>query len=374
MRFLFISKRQYTNKDLIDDWYGRCRELPLQLSILKHQVIGTCLSYEKKPESIIQDSVDAGNVEWHSLNAGILKLPGLIRYFLYTHRLAKRFRPDVIIASSDSIYGIAASFISRLLKVPYVFDLYDNYESFAAIKLPFVRFFYARAIREACLVTVVSEPLQQYVADKFSRNGPIEVVENGVNPNLFHPRAKDECRRSLKLPEKAILVGVAGAISKTRGIDIIFPAFAKLLQASLDVYLVLAGKVDADIKIPTSDRIIKLGELPFKKMPLLVASLDVSVISNIDSPFGRYCYPQKFAEAVATRTPPVVAAIGAMKILLDETPEILFKPGNKDDLVRAIRHQLAHGEIPGNAGHSWLDIAKRLDHSIKTIVKQEFEN
>ena len=371
MRFLFITKRQYTNKDLIDDQYGRCRELPLQLSVLKHQVIGVCLSYEKKPESIVQDSIDSANVEWHSRNAGTFKLPGLVRYFIYTYRLARQFRPDVIMASSDSIYGIVALFMSRLLKVPYVFDLYDNYESFAAIKLPFVRFLYARAIREACLVTVVSEPLQQHVRDQFSRNDPIEVIENGVNPDLFHPYAKDECRKALNLPENAILVGVAGAISKTRGIEIIFPAFAKLLQMSPDVNLVLAGKVDTDITIPTLDRIIRLGELPFKKMPLLVASLDVSIVSNIDSPFGRYCYPQKFVEAVATHTPTVVAAVGAMRILLAKMPEILFKPGDVDDLTRAIRHQLAHGEIPDNAGHSWLDLAKRLDHSIKSIENHE---
>jgi len=369
MRFLFITKRQYTNKDLIDDRYGRCRELPLQLSILNHQVIGVCLSYEKKTESVVQDSIDATYVEWHSRNAGTFKLSGLVRYFFYTYRLARRFRPDVIIASSDSIYGIVALFMSRLLKAPYVFDLYDNYESFAAINLPFVRYLYAKAIREACLVTVVSEPLRQHVTDKFSRNGPIEVVENGVNPDLFHPRTKDECRRSLNLPENAILVGVAGAISKTRGIDIIFPVFAKLLQTSMDVYLVLAGKVEIDITIPTSDRIIELGELPYEKMPLLVASLDVSIVSNIDSAFGRYCYPQKFVEAVAAGTPPVLAAVGAMKFLLDETPDILFKPGDVDDLVRAIQYQLDHRVVPQQTRITWRDLGKHLDRSIKTALR-----
>jgi teichuronic acid biosynthesis glycosyltransferase TuaC len=370
MRFLFITKRQYTNKDLIDDQYGRCRELPVQLSVLGYKVVGVCLSYKKKPESVVKDSIDTANVEWHSRNAGTFKLPGLVRYFIYTYRLGRRFRPDVIMASSDSIYGILAMFMSRLLKVPYVFDLYDNYESFAAIKLPFMRFLYARAIRQACLVTVVSEPLQQHVRDKFSRNGPIEVIENGVDPDLFHPRAKDKCRKALNLPEEVILVGVAGAISRTRGIDIIFPAFAKLLQTSPDVHLVLAGKVDDDIKIPTSDRIIKLGELPFENMPLLLASLDVSIVSNIDTAFGRYCYPQKFVEAVATNTPTVVAAVGAMQKLLQGTPEILFKPGDSDDLVRAINYQLDHGVVPQLARRTWMDLGKHLDQSIGTALRE----
>jgi len=368
MRFLFLSKRQYTNRDLIDDRYGRCRELPLQLSILKHQVVGACLSYEEKSESIVQDSVNSASVEWHSVNAGSLKVLGLIRYFFYTYYLAKRFRPDVIIASSDSLYGIVALFMSHLLKVPYVFDLYDNYESFAAIRLPFVHFYYAKAIRGASLLTVVSEPLKQHIVDKYSRTGPVEVIENGVNPELFHPRVKRECRSILGLPEKAILVGIAGAVSRTRGIDIIFPAFAKLLQTFPDVYLVLAGKIDTDITVPASDRILKLGELSFERMPLLVASLDVSIVSNIDSAFGRYCFPQKFVEAVATNTPPVVAAVGAMQTLLSETPDILFKPGDVDDLVRAIKFQLDHGVVPHQTRRTWTDLGNRLEQYISAFI------
>jgi len=365
MRFLFISKRQYTNKDLIDDRYGRCRELPLQLSFLKHQVVGTCLSYEKKPETVFQDSTGNAAVEWHSINAGRIKFLGLARYLVYTYKLAKRFRPGIIIASSDSIYGVVALLLGRLLGKPYVFDLYDNYESFAAIRLPFMQFLYGVAIRKASLLTVVSASLKQHVLDTYNRKGPVLVLENGVDPNRFHVLSKKECRASLGLPAKPKLIGVTGAISRSRGIEVVFPAFSRILQDIPDVCLVLAGKIDDDVEFAPSENIIVLGELPYEKMPSLVASLDVSIVSNIDSPFGRYCYPQKFAEAVATHTPTVVAAIGAMKSLLDKTPEILFQPGDVDDLARALRYQLVHGDIPGNAGYSWLDLAKRLDHALE---------
>ena len=367
MRCLFISKRQYTNKDLIDDRFGRCRELPLQLSVLNHQVVGTCLSYKKKPELIVQDSTDSASVEWHSINAGRIKLLGAIRYTYYTYKLARRFRPDIIIATSDSIYGVIALILARLLRKPYVFDLYDNYESFAAYKLPFMRILYGSAIRNANLITVVSEPLKQHILNIYKRKGPTVVLENGVDPKLFHPLPKNECRIAMGLPTEPKLIGVAGAISGSRGIGIVFAAFSELLADWPDIRLVLAGKVDNDVEVNASDNIIVLGELPYEKMPQLIASLDVSIVSNIDSPFGRYCYPQKFTEAIATGTPTVVAAIGAMKTLLKDTPEILFRPGDADDLVRAIRHQLVHGKIPGNPWNTWLDLARRLDHSINSM-------
>jgi len=50
MKILFLSKRQHTHKDLIDDLYGYARELPLGLAKLGHEVTGLCLSYKKKLE------------------------------------------------------------------------------------------------------------------------------------------------------------------------------------------------------------------------------------------------------------------------------------------------------------------------------------
>lgn len=367
MRILFISKRQYMNKDLIDDRYGRFREIPLQLAILGHQVIGSCLSYKKKRELTIQDSTGQAGVEWHSYNAGRIKIPGLLRYILNTYRIGRRFQPDIIIAASDSIYGIVALFIGRMLGKPYVFDLYDNFESFAAIKLPLVRRLYACSIRNAKLLTVVSEPLRRHVVETYSRNGPTLVLENGVDPNLFRPHSKTECRDALGLPQEAILVGVTGAISRSRGIEIIFPALTQLSKDYPGLHLVLAGKIDRDIEFDLSPNIITLGELPYDKMPQVIASLDVSIVSNVDSPFGRYCYPQKFVEAVACDTAPVVAAIGAMQQLLSDTPEILFKVKDVEDLVRAIKYQLSHKLVPGIKPQSWNELAARLSKEIVSL-------
>jgi hypothetical protein len=61
MRILVLSKRQYMNKDLIDDRYGRFRELPLALAGLGHKVTGICLSYQTCDEGI------SSRQDWHGL-------------------------------------------------------------------------------------------------------------------------------------------------------------------------------------------------------------------------------------------------------------------------------------------------------------------
>lgn len=68
MKILILTKRQYTNLDLIDDKFGRIRELPIVMSQLGHEVTGICLSYRSRKEDIYTDQKNNANVQWHSLN------------------------------------------------------------------------------------------------------------------------------------------------------------------------------------------------------------------------------------------------------------------------------------------------------------------
>ncbi len=45
MKILFLCKRQYMQKDVIDDRYARLYELPNQLAYHGNEVMGVCLSY-----------------------------------------------------------------------------------------------------------------------------------------------------------------------------------------------------------------------------------------------------------------------------------------------------------------------------------------
>ena len=76
LKILVITKRQYMKKDLLDDRFGRFRELPRELASKGHRVYGICLSYQYKDEGKVQD----GPLEWESVNMGRLIFPGLFRF------------------------------------------------------------------------------------------------------------------------------------------------------------------------------------------------------------------------------------------------------------------------------------------------------
>ena len=352
MQILVLSKRRYMNKDLIDDRYGRFREIPLALARMDHQVTGLCLSYRSKNEGKIND----GPVLWESINLGPTKILGLLRFLKAAMHSAQC--ADVIWACSDSIYGIFGHMLSTIYSKPLVFDLYDNFEYYLAAKLPIIKQLYHYTLNNCSAVTCVSQPLAELVKS-YGKKENVVVLENAVRDDLFFPMDKKSCRADLKLPPNGQLVGTAGALEDSRGIHSLFEAFDLLKDRHPDLHLVLAGPRKADL--PRGDRIHDLGVLPLQKVPLVLNALDVAVICNRNSEFGKYCFPQKAAEIMACNVPLIAARVGSLAGLLKNHPEWLFTPESKMDLAKALEYRLLHRNTKYTHVSSWQKAAELLE-------------
>lgn len=367
MRILLITKRQYTSKDLIDDKYGRLREIPLGLAARGHHIYGYCLSYQRRPSGQSRDINEKAYVNWTTINAGIVKPIGFVIYAIRILFAARKIRPDLVIASSDSIYGVLGAWLSRRLAIPCVIDLYDNYESFAAIRIPGVKQLYKRALKNADLVTCVSDPLREYIRNTYRPDLPIFTLVNGIDPEVFVSLDRDKCRARLNLPVTGTLIGVTGAISSSRGIEDLFKAYEILREQIPDPYLVLAGNKDRNITLPSSPNVIYLGLLPQEDIPYLINSLDVSIICNKDSAFGRYCYPQKLVEVISCATPLVMTNVGIARSLLSDYPALLYQSGDSLRLAECIIYQLENRVVPEIVIKTWEDLSVELDDEISRI-------
>ncbi len=367
MRIFIITKRQYTSKDLIDDKYGRLREIPLGLAARGHKIYGFCLSYQWRPAGLSRDSNEGASVDWTTINVGIIKPIGFAIYAIRILFAAKRLRPNLIFASSDSVYGILGAWLSHRLDIPCVFDLYDNYESFSAIRIPGVRRLYERVLKNIDLVTCVSDPLQKYIRTTYRPDLPILTLVNATDPAVFTPLDRDQCRRRVGLPLNGTLIGVTGAISLSRGIEDLFGAFEILRGLIPDLYLVLAGKLDKNVSLPSSAKLIYLGLLPQKIIPFVINSFDVSVICNKDSAFGRYCFPQKFVEIISCKVPLVATNVGAIKALLEDYPKLVYETGDSQQLADCISAQLTNRTAPRITTMTWDNIAEKLDNKISQL-------
>ena len=371
MRILVLSKRQYTNLDLIDDRFGRLRELPVALTRLGHEVAGVCLSYRPRDEGRRDDVIENAHVAWHTLNFKRLLPWDAMSYWRTIDKIGRNFHPDLVWACSDALHAILGLRVSKRLGASLVIDLYDNFESFAATRIPGMTSAFRHALRCADGITCVSYPLARYVRETSSTKAPIKVIENAVPEGIFYPMDRTSCRRELALPQDGIFIGTAGAISKSRGIETLFRAFKILARERPDVHLVLAGTCDKGLILPQSSRLHYFGTLPPNKVPVFLSSLNIAVICNRESAFGKYCFPQKFYESVACGLPVVAAATGSMLELLKDKPEQLFEPENVDSLVAVLRNQIdSLTTMPLNVP-TWTTLGNQLERFFSLVKKVE---
>ena len=360
MRILFISKRQYTNKDLLDDQFGRYWHIPVELSHLGHEVLFLCLSYEKKVEGWHLNQGNNSTPKWYSFNAGRIPVLGFIRFAIRSLLISRDFNPDLIVGGSDTLYGILGNWLARRQKIPFVYDLYDNYAAFAAYRLPVVAGLYGQALQRANMVTCVSQPLVELVRDEFHRTGPVMMVNNGVTDDFFDLTDKQNARKLFELPKHKKLVGIVGAISSSRGFDVIFEAFSRVHNIDNNIILVLAGPV-SDVTIPEDVDIIYLGVLPHEKVPDLLHALDLVIVPLIPSVFCDYCFPLKFLEAVASKTPVIAANVGVLNSILSNSPSCIYSHDDPGSLVEKMLLQLQDPVIPEFPVARWNQVAKLFE-------------
>lgn len=115
MRILVLSKRQYTNRDLIDDRFGRLRELPIALAAAGHEVRGVCLSYRPRSEGRLEDIQANSKVVWHLLNVKRLLPWDSKSYWRILDMLGRDFCPEPVWACSDAMHAILGVRVSKRL-------------------------------------------------------------------------------------------------------------------------------------------------------------------------------------------------------------------------------------------------------------------
>lgn len=369
MRIAFLCKRRYMNKDVILDRYARLYEIPFQLACLGHDVRAFCLSYSNHAqEGPWLHDAGPGHLEWESTSPGRTYLPALLRYPFKLLRQLREFAPDVMIGASDIPHVVLGHWLAKRLRVPFVADLYDNYEGFGQARIPGMIPALRRAVRDADMVTTTSEPLRELIVHEYRARGTVIAMPSTVDKSVFYPRDRAACRIGLGLPVDARLIGTAGGLYRDKGILALYDAWQSMENTHPDLHLVLAGPHEADTPPPTGPRVHYLGALPHARIAELFGALDVGVICILDTPFGRYCFPQKAYEMLACNLPVVAANVGAMQSLLAHTPHALYPPGDSAALARNIAALLHRPAVPDVLIDDWRTIIAELERRLLALL------
>jgi teichuronic acid biosynthesis glycosyltransferase TuaC len=370
MRIAFLCKRRYMGKDVIKDRYARLYEIPYQLARAGHDVLGLCLSYHGHEGGRWLHDAKPGSLEWESSSLGALRVPSLLGYVAATTARLCRFAPDIVIGASDIPHVAAGAWFAHRLGVPYVADLYDNFEGFGQARIPGMKLLLRRGVRAAQLATTTSEPLAQLVRNNYGVSGRVFAMPRTVDLSVFRPRDRTECRMRLGLPRDAQLVGTAGGLHRDKGVATLYTAWAELSRKMPDAQLVLAGPHEPNYPPPPGPRVHYLGQLPHARMAELFSALDVGVICVRETAFGRYSFPQKAYEMLACNLAVVAANVGAMGELFKGHSQCLYAPDNSRELALRLRQQFECPQRPTVEIRDWAQLVGELDISLRQLISR----
>ena len=355
MKIFLLCKRDYTNKDLIQDRFGRLYHLPIQLLRLGAKVTVIAIDYRHpSPERH-----ELEGVTFHTLPTTPIRLPGSI---FALHRAIRINQPDLIIASGDSHIGYLGLWLAHLLGIPSVFDVYDYYPTFTSNRIPGMKTLFRKAVAGADLVLCASKPLMRKLSDL---NKEVLLIENGVDRKLFRPRNQSQAKSSLGIAQKTPLLGYFGSISPARG-PLLIEACRQLRAELPTLELLLAGPA---FDVPINEPWIRYqGRVTQAAVADLISACDLVTVPYADNTCNAMSGACKIAEYLSCQKPVVATDVSGHREIFRFAPESLCKP-NSRDMAEAIRRQLAHPRIaPFPDSMGWESIGRTLFDAITRLA------
>lgn len=373
MRILYLCKRHYMNHDVIVDRYARLYEQPYQLAQLGNDVLGLCLSYRKCTARDELHETHQGTLHWIGLSAG-KTLTNIFLYPYHALKIARTFKPDIIVGASDCLHVILGQWIAKKINAKYAVDLYDDYETFALAKIPYTKTLYRKALSKAHIVSCVSHSLSKYIGENYAKKAHVFTLPSTINKTIFYPRDKNIVREKFNFPLSTPLIGTAGGLTKDKGIETVYKAFTLLAQKIPSANFVLAGSIDIKCPPPKHERIHYIGKLSHFDVADFFCALDVGIVYLNNTKYGELSFPQKAYEMAACKIPMVVTKIGDMADLFSVEKNELYEANNPYELCNAIYNQIMRPHIPNIEIETWDAQAKKMEEAYSTTLKLKTRN
>jgi len=362
-KILFLGKRFYTNKDALEERFGRIFHLPSEWSKAGQRVFLWLIDYHsRKPVRRLLDGMEIASTP--VLSAAMLKSAVSV---------LMRARPTIIVASGDCYIGLLGWALARLVGARFVFDVYDKYDEFEGYRKPFGLDLFGFLLKRADLCLYASRALAVRLSP-FRGGGAVDVVPNGVDGEMFHPMDTASCRNALGLASDQILVGYFGGMEPDRGVQDLVEAIGLVRNHGQDVRLLVCGREHPATKLDHA-WIDYRGMVAHEQMPLYINAADLLVVPYRLSEFmdmGASCKIAEFLMCrrplVSTTTPNLTANFPLQAAELGAS---LCRPSDPRDLASAISHQLSYRVVASSpTGFTWPEIAiQALD-----VIKQNAEN
>ncbi len=316
-----------------------------------------------------------GNVDvvrtwlWPLPNAQIWKRVMCYVSFLISACVSGLFlkRPDVVIATSPQLLaGLSGCFLARFFRVPFVLEIRDLWpESLCAVgaQNPSSPLYRAVGIVATFLynhctqIIVVTPSFRERLIERWGvPAAKIDVVENGVETDLFSPRGPTDIRGPFALEGKFI-VSYIGTIGMAHGLETVLDAadLIRLECPGAHMLLIGEGAEKTNVEAQAARRGLKnvsfLPAQPRETIPAFIRASDVCLTPLKRADAFQTVIPTKMLEFMSCGRAVILGVEGqAAEILQHAKAGICVPPENAQELSKAIATLYRDSELRGRMG------------------------
>ena len=261
-------------------------------------------------------------------------------------------RPDVVIATSPQFFcGLAGAVAARLRRLPFVLEVRDLWpESIVALgqlrlraAIRALEALETALYRSARGVVVNSRSFIPHIAARGVPEERIELVENGIDPALFHPRPRDPKLASRFGLDEGFAVAYLGTLGMAHGLRTVLDTAERLRDEPFHFLLIGDGAEREGLEREILGRGLRqvriLGLRPREEIPRWIATADALLVLLRDLPVFRTVIPSKIFEFLAQERPVVLAAPEgeATRLVGEAKAALVVPPEDPEALARALR-------------------------------------
>lgn len=256
------------------------------------------------------------------------------------HALHQRHHYDCIDAHYVYPDGLAAVLLGKSLGVPVVVSARGSditqYPRFRTIR-PMVRF----TLRHADGLIAVSQNLANTMLQLGASAEKLQVIGNGVDPNIFHPVDSLKARALLAIRPSAKVVVCVGSLTEGKRQDRLIRAAAEVVKSFPELMVYCIGEGNMRRRLEASARGLGLsgvvqfpGLIKNEDLRYWYSAADVSCLTS-----SREGWPNVVLESMACGTPVIATRVGAVPdIIRSEFGVVIDEAGN--ELPQALRASL----------------------------------
>jgi colanic acid biosynthesis glycosyl transferase WcaI len=296
-------------------------------------------------------------------------------------------RPDIVIGTSPQLLvGLAAWWISRVKRAPFVFEVRDLWpESLDAVGVVGEQTKLYRVLKRVSAflyqhsdhIVVVTPAFKEEIIRNYRiAEEKISIVNNGVETELFSPNG-DNVRHQLSLGD-GFVVGYIGTMGFAHGLNTVLEAAEILRCSAPDVRFLLIGegadksRLKALIAEKNLNNLLLLDGQPREQIASIIRSVNVCLVPLRKSDVFKTVIPTKMLEFMSCGRPVILGVEGqAQEIVEAARAGICIEPEDPEQLADAILKLKSDSQLTRQLGINGRDYI--VQHMSREQTAHDYE-